>query len=219
MCFVKVFNCGDFGWFDCRMWHLIILFPPAKYYFNNSVSLNAFVLKAATNAVIVGIPVTIWNFLLTMLSERHFRIFANWLTLSICSLLQWDRGHHKWISLGPPIDSIWPCPYCSKAQHGHCVYCCLRRKSVQWHGMHICLCNSWDSRRLNRNFPWEHATTSSHELQNFEQKILYRVVTHARYIKKWVLGADFLLIRHTSFIFFSLRKSTYDVFLTFPVVL
>jgi len=32
----------------------IILFPPAKYDFNNSVSLNAFASKAATSPVIVG---------------------------------------------------------------------------------------------------------------------------------------------------------------------
>ena len=70
-----------------------------------------------------------------------------------------------------------------------------------------------------RNFPWEHATTSSHELQNFEQKILYRVDTHARYTKKWVVGADFPLIEHTNLFFFALRKSTYDVFLTFPAAL
>jgi len=88
----------------------------------------------------------------------------------------------------------------------HCVYCCLRRKRVQWHGMHIGLFDSKDSRRLHRNFPWEHATTSSHELQNFEQRILYRVVTHARYIKKWVVGADFPLKRHTNFISFLTYK-------------
>jgi len=39
--------------------------------------------KAATNAVIVGTPVMIANFLLTVLLERHFRIFSNWWTLSI----------------------------------------------------------------------------------------------------------------------------------------
>ena len=36
------------------LWQLIILFPPAKYGFNNSESLNAFASKAATNAVMVG---------------------------------------------------------------------------------------------------------------------------------------------------------------------
>jgi len=41
------------------LWQLIILFPPAKYYFNNSVQFSAFVLKAATNAVIVDTPVMI----------------------------------------------------------------------------------------------------------------------------------------------------------------
>ena len=40
------------------------------------------------------------QFLLTVLSERHFRIFANRLTLSIFSSQQWVRGPHKWISLG-----------------------------------------------------------------------------------------------------------------------
>jgi len=51
------------------------------------------------------------------------------------------------------------------------------------------------------------------------KKNIVCVVTHARYIKKWVVGADFPLIRHTNFIFFSRRKSTYDVFLAFPVAL
>jgi len=59
MCFVKVFKCEDFGWFACGLWQLIILFPPARYDFNNSVSLNAFASKAATNAVIVVTPVMI----------------------------------------------------------------------------------------------------------------------------------------------------------------
>jgi len=31
---------------------------------------------------------------------------------------------------------------------------------------------------------------------------------HARYLKKWVVGADFPLIKHTNFFFFSLRKTT-----------
>ena len=65
------------------LWQLIIPFPPAKYNFNNSVSLNAFASKAATNAVSVGTSVMIENFLMTVLSERHFRSFANWLPLSI----------------------------------------------------------------------------------------------------------------------------------------
>jgi len=41
------------------------------------VQFNSFVSKAATNAVIVGTPVMIQNFLLTVLSEGHFRILAN----------------------------------------------------------------------------------------------------------------------------------------------
>jgi len=36
-----------------------------------------FCVKTATSAVFVGTPVMIYNFLLTVLSERHFRIFAN----------------------------------------------------------------------------------------------------------------------------------------------
>jgi len=55
MCFVKYFNCGEFGWFACGR----ILFPPAKEDFNNSVQFNAFASKAATNAVIAGTPVMI----------------------------------------------------------------------------------------------------------------------------------------------------------------
>ena len=75
MCFVKHFNCGDFGWF--AFGSLSILFPPAKWDFNNSLQYNAVASKAATNTVMVGTPVMIYNFLLTVLSERHFRIFAN----------------------------------------------------------------------------------------------------------------------------------------------
>jgi len=41
------------------LWQLIILFPPAKWDFNNSVQFNALASKAATNAVIVGTPVMI----------------------------------------------------------------------------------------------------------------------------------------------------------------
>jgi len=51
MCFAKYFNRGVFG-LVC-LWKVIILFPPAKHDFNNSVSLNAFGSKAATTAVIV----------------------------------------------------------------------------------------------------------------------------------------------------------------------
>jgi len=38
-----------------------------------------------------------------VLSERHFQIFANLLTLSTFSWQQWERGPHKWISLEPRI--------------------------------------------------------------------------------------------------------------------
>jgi len=44
----------------------INLFPPAKHGFIKSVPLNAFALKAATNAVIAGTLVMIWNFLLAV---------------------------------------------------------------------------------------------------------------------------------------------------------
>jgi len=59
------------------LWQSIILFPPAKRDSNNSVQFNAFASKAATNAVIVGTSVMIENFLMTVLSERNFPIFAN----------------------------------------------------------------------------------------------------------------------------------------------
>jgi len=51
------------------LWQLIIIFPPAKYDFNNSVQFNAFASKAATNAVIVGTPVMI----LECFTDRTFR--------------------------------------------------------------------------------------------------------------------------------------------------
>jgi len=44
----------------------MILFPPAKYRFSSSLSLNVFASKAATSAVILGTLVTIKNFLLTI---------------------------------------------------------------------------------------------------------------------------------------------------------
>jgi len=59
------------------LWQLIILFPPAKWDSNNSVQFNAFASKAATNAVIRGTSVMIESFLMTVLSERNFPIFAN----------------------------------------------------------------------------------------------------------------------------------------------
>ena len=37
-----------------RLSKLIIVFPPARHDFHNSVSLNAFVSKVATSVVIVG---------------------------------------------------------------------------------------------------------------------------------------------------------------------
>jgi len=85
------------------LWQSIILFPPAKWDFNKSVQFCAFTSKAATDAVIVGTSVMIKNFLMTVLSERNFPIFANWLTLSFFSSQQWVKDPHKWISLGPGI--------------------------------------------------------------------------------------------------------------------
>jgi len=55
--FCQIFQLWGF-WLVCLL-HLIILFPPAEYDLHNFVSLNAFVSKAATNAVIVGTPVMI----------------------------------------------------------------------------------------------------------------------------------------------------------------
>jgi len=51
MCCVKYLTMSF--WVVCLQ-KLIILFRPAKYDFNNFVSLNAFASKAATSAVIVG---------------------------------------------------------------------------------------------------------------------------------------------------------------------
>jgi len=59
------------------LWQSIILFPPAKWGSNNSVQFDAFASKAATNAVIVGTPAMIESYLMTVLSERNFPIFAN----------------------------------------------------------------------------------------------------------------------------------------------
>ena len=53
------------------LWQLIILFPPDKYDFNNSMSLNAFASKAATNAVIVGTAVMIND--LEFFTDHTFR--------------------------------------------------------------------------------------------------------------------------------------------------
>jgi len=71
MCFVKYLNRGVCG-LIC-LWKLIILFPPAKYDFNNPVSLNVFASKAITNAVILGSLAMFDKLLSTVLSERQFR--------------------------------------------------------------------------------------------------------------------------------------------------
>ena len=54
----------------------MILFPPAKYDFNNSVSLNAFASKAATNAMIMGHSSNDLKFLLTVVLEQWFSKWA-----------------------------------------------------------------------------------------------------------------------------------------------
>ena len=51
--------------------------PASQVGFQQFRQFNAFASKAATNAVIVGTSAMIENFLMTVLSERHFRIFAN----------------------------------------------------------------------------------------------------------------------------------------------
>ena len=63
----QIFNHDISGWFCLQK--LIILFPPVKYDFNNSVSLNAFASKAATRAVTVGHSSTDLEFFL----DRTFR--------------------------------------------------------------------------------------------------------------------------------------------------
>jgi len=55
----------------------------------------------------------IYSFLLTVLLEcqcRHLRPCANWLTLFCFLSDQWEMGPYKWISLGPRISQIRPCP-------------------------------------------------------------------------------------------------------------
>ena len=52
---------------------MIILFLPAKYDFNNSVPLNAFASKAATNAVIVGHSSNNLEFFI----DHNFRAFKS----------------------------------------------------------------------------------------------------------------------------------------------
>ena len=78
--------------------------PASQVGFQQFRAIERFCVEAAaTNTVIVGTPVMIQNVLLTLLSERHFLIFANLLTLSIFFLATVGEGPHKWISLGPCI--------------------------------------------------------------------------------------------------------------------
>jgi len=78
MCFVKYFNRGIFGLF-C-LWKLLILFPPAKYDFNDPVSLNAFASKAATSAVILGHSSNVSQIFLLYIQSVN-SVFANLSTL------------------------------------------------------------------------------------------------------------------------------------------
>ena len=51
--------------------------PASQVGFQQFRAINAFASKAATNTVIVGTPAMIENFLMTVLSEHKFPIFAN----------------------------------------------------------------------------------------------------------------------------------------------
>jgi len=51
--------------------------PASQVRFQQSVQFNAFASKAATNAVIVGTSAMVENFLMTVLSDHNFPIFAN----------------------------------------------------------------------------------------------------------------------------------------------
>ena len=51
--------------------------PASQVGFQQSRAINAFASKAATNAVIVATSAMIENFLMTVLSEHKFPIFAN----------------------------------------------------------------------------------------------------------------------------------------------
>jgi len=77
---MQFLNIGVFPhyiYYSISIWQLIILFPPANRDSNNSVQFNAFASKAAKNTVVMGTSVMIENFLMTVLSERYFPIFAN----------------------------------------------------------------------------------------------------------------------------------------------
>jgi len=56
------------------------------------MSLNAFMSKAATSAVIVGHSSKDLEFLLTTLLERHFRLCAHWFTLFHFFLVTMEEG-------------------------------------------------------------------------------------------------------------------------------
>jgi len=76
MCFVKYVSCGDFGWFACGLWQLKPVL--ASYVgFQQIRATENFCVKDSNKRSDRGNPVMIYNFLLTVLSERHFQIFAN----------------------------------------------------------------------------------------------------------------------------------------------
>jgi len=75
---------------------LIIQFPPDKYDFHNSVSLNVVASKAATSAVIVGHSSNDLEFFIDRIflerQYRHFRLCANRLPHFHFSLIAVEGG-------------------------------------------------------------------------------------------------------------------------------
>ena len=83
--FFFIFNRDVSGWFACRD-----LKSCSSHDFHNSVSLNSFASKEATNVVIAGDSSKALEILLTALGKRwyrDFRLWANWLTLFHFSLV------------------------------------------------------------------------------------------------------------------------------------
>jgi len=90
---------------------LKILFPPAKYDFNDSVSLNAFAQKAATSAVIVRQFNNDLEFFIDCSFKASTSSFSAKLKLNsafLFFLVTVGERPHKWISLGPRISKIRP---------------------------------------------------------------------------------------------------------------
>jgi len=77
-CVFLIFNRGVSGWFACRDWK-----SWSGHDFHNSMSLNSFASKAATNVVIAGHSSRALEILLTALGKlwyHDFWLWANWLT-------------------------------------------------------------------------------------------------------------------------------------------